>query len=77
MNTSIKPPIRILLCGLGWWGLNWLNNIEENKNYNLVGVAEKNPETLNTVKKKIQRLYKKCGVQNKIELFNFFMKNSE
>jgi predicted dehydrogenase len=39
-------PIKILLCGLGWWGRNWYNNIRSNSDYRLVGVVEKNPDTL-------------------------------
>jgi predicted dehydrogenase len=43
-------PIRVLLCGLGWWGLNWLKNIQSNRDYQLVGVVEKNPDTLRTAR---------------------------
>jgi predicted dehydrogenase len=39
-------PIKTLLCGLGWWGRNWLNNIRSNPDYALAGVVEKNPGTL-------------------------------
>jgi predicted dehydrogenase len=42
----MKLPIRTLLCGLGWWGRNWLNNIRTNPDYELAGVVEKSPETL-------------------------------
>jgi predicted dehydrogenase len=41
-------PIKTLLCGLGWWGRNWLNNIRSNPDYALAGVVEKNPDTLRT-----------------------------
>jgi len=39
-------PIKTLLCGLGWWGRNWANNIRSNPDYTLAGVVEKNPDTL-------------------------------
>ena len=44
----MKLPIRTLLCGLGWWGRNWLNNIRSNPDYALAGIVEKNPDTLRT-----------------------------
>jgi predicted dehydrogenase len=38
--------IGILLCGLGWWGLNWLKNIQSNRNYRLVGIVDADPARL-------------------------------
>ncbi len=45
-----KLPIRILICGLGQQGSRWLKNIRENKDYELVGVVEKNLDTLDAAK---------------------------
>ena len=49
-STINKLPIKILLCGLGGWGLTWLKNIRENKNYKLIGVVEKDIDRLNKMK---------------------------
>lgn len=58
--SVVNLPIRIILCGLGFWGLNWLDNIRENKNYNLVGIVEKNSNTLEEVKKSKNIPYNLC-----------------
>ncbi|MCK5155625.1 MAG: Gfo/Idh/MocA family oxidoreductase [Spirochaetales bacterium] len=52
MGTIIRTqlPIRILLCGLGVWGRNWLENIRKNKNYDLAGVVESDQATLDQVR---------------------------
>jgi predicted dehydrogenase len=53
-NDRIALPIKILLCGLGWWGINWLKNIRANKDYHLAGVVEKNSRTLAIVQEEQQ-----------------------
>src|SRR3989304_9209526 len=52
-------PIKILLCGLGWWGINWLSNIRSNKNYLLVGVVDKKVDILASAQKK-------CDIDEKL-----------
>ena len=37
-------PIKVLLCGLGFWGRNWLQNIQANSAYELVGVVVRQKE---------------------------------
>ena len=49
-NLTVKKPIRILLCGLGVWGRQWLENIRKNGNYKLAGVVVSNSDALNRAK---------------------------
>ncbi len=49
----MQLPIKTLLCGLGWWGQNWLTNIRSNRDYLLAGVVEKDPDTLGSVCQKL------------------------
>ena len=50
MGTRLKTPIRIVLCGLGGWGSNWLQNIKDNKDYHLLGVVDVDKDTLEAVR---------------------------
>lgn len=59
----INKRIKTLLCGLGWWGFNWLKNIKENNNYELVGVIDEKQDLINKAKKEYDFL-KDSGFTN-------------